>query len=115
MEGEKHRTISVKSVKSVDFTFLSTNDTNCTKFFFLSPDEPDEPDGWRNDYLVGLVYLVINSKKGRRYHNGCPSKTTKKKDYYSVSSVHHQYSILHGYENFEWFVFPFKVFIVVFV
>ena len=39
--------------------------------------KPDEPDGWRNDYLVGLVYLVINSKKGRRYHNGCPSKTTK--------------------------------------
>ena len=28
-------------------------------YFFLSPDEPDEPDGLRNDYLVNLVNLVI--------------------------------------------------------
>ena len=30
--------------------------------------------------LVHLVLLVIKFKKGRRYHNGCPSKTTKKMD-----------------------------------
>ena len=29
------------------------------EIIFLSPDEPDEPDGWRNDYLVNLVNLVI--------------------------------------------------------
>ena len=35
---------------------------------FLSPDEPDKTDGWRNDYLVHLVHLVmINSIQQRRY------------------------------------------------
>ena len=31
------------------FPFLSpTDDTKHTNLFSLSPDEPDEPDGWRN-------------------------------------------------------------------
>ena len=28
---------------------VPTDSTNCTKLFFLSPDEPDEPDGWNNE------------------------------------------------------------------
>ena len=28
--------------------------------------KPDEPDGWRNDYLVNPVCLVIKFKKKRR-------------------------------------------------
>ena len=30
------------------FLILPTDSTENTNFFFLSPDEPNEPDGWRN-------------------------------------------------------------------
>ena len=37
-------------------------------FCFLSPDETDKTDGWRNDYLVHQVHLVmINSIQQRRH------------------------------------------------
>ena len=36
--------------------------------FVLSPDETNKTDGWRNDYLVHLVHLVmINSIQQWRY------------------------------------------------
>lgn len=41
---------------------------DCFYVLFLSPDEPDKTDGWRNDYLVHLVHLVmINSIQQGRY------------------------------------------------
>ena len=64
------------SFVSFDDFLLSSNDTNCTNFFFLSPDEPDEPDGWRNDYLVNPVCLVIKFKKGQALSQRLPLKKT---------------------------------------
>ena len=38
------------------FLLLPTDDTKNTNLFSLSPDEPDEPDGWRNVLLLPTDY-----------------------------------------------------------
>ena len=79
----------MKSVKSVDFIFLSTNDTNCTKFFFLSPDEPDEPEGWRkcNVWFIWFHLVIKFKKKGRLYHNGYPQTIQNEKRILLFSTI----------------------------
>ena len=39
--------------------------------------KPDEPDSWRNDYLVNPVCLVIKFKKGQTLSQRLPFKSKK--------------------------------------